>query len=170
MGIVTTFLAIPLLTILGLPGAVAHTRPYLPHVRARHDGLKPILREAIEKSATTRRLVATLDASDVIVYLELQPDMPDSLHAGVRYAGSGGQFRYLRISLNPMNTRAEMLAMIGHELQHAVEIAGEPGIRSASDLSRHYKRIGLMGRRGETWDTQAARDAGMRVAREIEGR
>lgn len=163
----TTFLAIPLLALVLLPTIPVGPAPYVPHVRVRHGALEPYLREAIEKSATTRELVATLDASDVIVYLELLPGMPPTLPAGLSYAGSGGPFRYLRISLNPANTRAQMLAMIGHELQHAVEIVAEPKVRSTRDLAKFYKRIGLSSHAGETWDTEAARKVGRLVSREV---
>ena len=93
--------------------------------------------------------------------------MSPTLPAGVTYAGSGGRFRYLRISLNPANTRRQMITMIGHELQHAVEIAGEPTVRSKRDLEKYYERIGIGGRAGDTWDTEAARHAGRRVDREV---
>jgi hypothetical protein len=150
-----------------LPANPAGPAPHVRHVRVRHAALEPILRDAIENSATTRDLVATLDASDVIVYFELLPGMPASLPAGLSYAGSGGRFRYLRIAVNPLNSRAQIIAMIGHELQHAVEVANEPAIRSRRDLQQHYKRIGIAGRSGDMWDTEAARDAGRRVSREV---
>jgi hypothetical protein len=167
IGIVTTFLSIPMLALVLLPTIPVGTALPVPHVRVRHAALQPFLREAIEKSATTRDMVATLDASDVIVYFELLPRMPASLPAGLTFAATGGRFRYLRIALNPTNTRRQMIAMIGHELQHAVEIANEPTIRSRRDLEKHYKRIGIAGSHDEMWDTEAARDAGRVVAREV---
>jgi len=150
-----------------LPANPAGPAPYVAHVRVRHAALEPILRESIENSATIREMVAALDASDVIVYFELLPGMPASLPAGLSYAGSGGRFRYLRIAINPLNTRTQVIAMIGHELQHAVEVAREPKVRSRRDLEKHYKRIGIAGRRDDMWDTEAARDAGRRVSREV---
>jgi hypothetical protein len=155
-----------MLALMLLPTIPVGPALYVPHVRVRHAALEPYLREAIEKSATTRAMVAALDASDVIVYFELLPGMPGSLPAGLSYAGTGGRFRYLRIALNPTNTRGQMIAMIGHELQHAVEIAAEPKVRSRRELQKHYKRIGIAGS-GERWDTEAARNAGHRVAREV---
>ena len=150
-----------------LPANPVGPAPYLSHVRVRHTVLEPILREAIDNSATIRDMVATLDASDVIVYFELLPGMPASLPAGLSYAGSGGRFRYLRIALNPLNTRAQMILMMGHELQHAVEVAAAPKVRSRRDLEKHYKRIGIAGRKDDMWDTEAARNAGRRVFREV---
>ena len=156
-----------MLALMLLPTIPVGSAPYVAHVRVRHAALEPFLREAIEKSATTRELVARLDASDVIVYFELLPRMPASLPAGLTYAATGGRFRYLRIALNATNSRRQMIAMIGHELQHAVEIAAEPTIRSTRDLQNHYKRIGIAGSHDDMWDTEAARDMGQVVAREV---
>jgi hypothetical protein len=167
MGIVTPILSIPMLALTLLPTIPVGPALYVPHVRVRHAAVEPFLREAIEKSATTRAMVATLDASDVIVYFELLPGMPASLPAGLSFAATGGRFRYLRIALNPTNTRRQMIAMIGHELQHAVEIAAEPNIRSRRDLQKHYKRVGIAGSNDEMWDTEAARHAGRRVFNEV---
>ena len=156
-----------MLALVLLPTIPVGSAPYVPHVRVRHAALEPFLREAIEKSATTRELVATLDASDVIVYFEFMPRMPASLPGGLTFAATGGRFRYLRIALNPTNSRRQMIAMIGHELQHAVEIAAEPTIRSRRDLQKHYERIGIAGSGEEMWDTEAARNMGRVVAREV---
>jgi hypothetical protein len=164
---VTTYFAIPMLALLLLPTIAVGHGLYVPHVRVRHAALEPLLREAIEMSATTREMVAVLDASDVLVYLELVPGMPATLPAGLTFAGTGGRFRYLRIALNPTNTRWQMITMIGHELQHAVEIAREPKVRSRREMEKFYNRVGLASRNGETWDTVAARDAGRQVAREV---
>jgi hypothetical protein len=165
---VTTLLAVPLLALLLPPTNAVGRASHVPHVRVRHAGVAPYLRDAIDGSAAIRRMVAILDASDVIVYFELQPALPLTLRAGVSFAGAGGRFRYLRVALNPGNTRGETLAMIGHELQHAVEIAAAPEVRSTAALRRFYKRIGMAGGTAETWDTQAAREMGRRVTREIE--
>jgi hypothetical protein len=149
-----------------LPTTAVGSSRYVPHVRVRHAVLQPLLHEAIEKSATTRAMVAALDASDVFVYFELMTDMRHRLPAGLSYAGSGGRFRYLRISLNPMNTHTEMITMIGHELQHAVEIASEPTVRTRRDLEKFYSRIGMPNRARATWDTEAARQVGRQVQQE----
>ncbi len=156
-----------MLALMLLPTMPVAAVPGMSHVRVRHPALEPFLREAIDKSATTRDMIAALDASDVFVYFELLPGMRASLPAGLSYAGSGGRFRYLRIALNPMNSPAQMIAMIGHELQHAVEVAQEPNIRSRRDLQKHYKRVGIESRDHATWDTEAARRTGRLVSREV---
>jgi hypothetical protein len=160
--------AIAIALVLACADDAAADIAYTPHVRVRHTALEPLLRDAIDRSPTVRRLVATLDASDVIVYLELAPRLPTPLAANIKFVAEGGGFRYLRIALSALNTRSQMLTMIGHELQHAVEIAEAPEVRSSRSLEKHYSRIGIRGLHGdESWDTRAAREAGLMVLREF---
>ena len=60
------------------------------------------------------------------------------------------------------------LATFGHELQHAVEIADARDVIDARTLAWHYQRIGFRASsRPDTFETEAARDAGLQIRREI---
>ena len=157
------------LTIILLVAAASSAAAELSysHVRARHARVEPFLRQAIERSPLVRQLVATLDASDVIVYLEMWPALGPAHRGAIIFAADAGGFRYLRVRLHPGNPPEQMIAAIGHELQHAVEIAAAPWVRSSRDLVEHYKRVGIPSAGGKGWDTQAARDAGQLVRLEL---
>ena len=149
-----------------LTGASASaSTPRVPHVRMRDAGVERLLLEGLDRSPTLRRLVRTLESSNVIVYVELKMDMPDSLPAGLAFGGVGGGVRYLRVWLNPSNTRTQMIAMLGHELHHAVEVAAAPSVRCADTLAAHFATIGRRAANG--WETDAARNAGRAVQREF---
>ena len=53
-----------------------------------------------------------------------------------------GDFRYLRIQIRSDLTRRESISLIGHELQHALEIADAQEVRDSGALIRLYERIG----------------------------
>jgi hypothetical protein len=59
--------------------------------------------------------------------------------------------------------------MLGHELRHAVEVAGAPWVLDESSLAEEYRRIGFPsgGRNGAAFESRAAIDAGERVLREL---
>ena len=78
--------------------------------------------------------------------------------------------RYLRIVLTqPLNlgNRNRLIALIGHELQHALEVAARPDVVDVTSMIELYRRIGfpLKGRPG--YETSAARAAGDAVLDEL---
>jgi hypothetical protein len=74
----------------------------------------------------------------------------------------------VRVSRLP---RRQQIAMMAHELQHAVEIAETPAIVDGESLVREYKRIGYVNTwstlPGVAFDTQAAVRAGEQVLKEL---
>ena len=87
----------------------------------------------------------------------------------------GGALRFLarsqtdsfpKINLNRAFTGITLVALLGHELQHAVEVADAGGIASAEDLRALYQRLGQ--RTGlDQFDTFAARKVGYIVRQEL---
>ena len=90
-----------------------------------------------------RRLVNRLEQSDVIVYIDLRPDMRPDVGGSLRFLAESATDRFLRIQLNRSVAKLWRVALLGHELQHAVEVAEAPGIHSAEDLRMLYRQIGV---------------------------
>jgi hypothetical protein len=62
------------------------------------------------------------------------------------------------------------IAILGHELQHALEIANAASVVDEESLALEYRRIGFASgglRRGTGYDSRAAIDAGHRVWSEL---
>jgi hypothetical protein len=126
--------------------------------------------DGMARSATFRDLVARIEASDVIVYLETQPALGQGLSACLTWMGGTPQARYLRASVRPDLSARDALAMIAHELQHVVELIDHPTVQSERGLTDLYQRIGhRTGTTGDRWDTTAALKAGDRVRTELLG-
>jgi hypothetical protein len=141
-----------------------------PRVRP-HDRLSAtVLLEGINRSATVRLLVDRLEALNVIVYIEMQHGIRNSL-AGRMVWMTATQFaRFVRISLNPELSSDLLIAALGHELQHALEVAMSPSIVDEPSLELYYRKNGMSMRSHVSgWDTQAARDVGDLVRRELAG-
>ena len=65
-----------------------------------------------------------------------------------------------------LDGRLGLLSTVGHELYHAIEIAGEPSIVDARTLARFYARVGTPSPPlddAQTFETRAAADMGGRV-------
>jgi hypothetical protein len=139
-----------------------------PPIRSTDRRLRALLNEGVRLSATLRALVARLHASDVVVYLEC--DGPAGPDGRLTFLSSAGGYRYVVVRMARL-PRAQQIAIMAHELQHAVEIAETPSIVDGPSLAREYKRIGYVNSRSElpgvAFDTRAAIRAGEQVMKEL---
>ena len=73
----------------------------------------------------------------------------------------------MRVRIRIPGARFNLISALGHELQHALEIAAAPDVRDTVTLRTHYLRIGYerMGR--GYYETDAALEAGRRVSAEL---
>ena len=74
--------------------------------------------------------------------------------------------RYVRIQIVPRGTPDESVAVLGHELPHAIEVAEETGVNTEARLIERYQRIGRRSGR-HVYDTVAAQDIGRAIRREL---
>jgi hypothetical protein len=143
------------------------------HVRTTEPSIMLLLRQARIESPFFRSLEARLNESDIIVYVKHDQQLASSLEGQLTFMGSAGAWRYVVVSLAWGRPEARTIATLGHELQHAIEIAEHPEIVDSETLRDAYMRIGyessLAGLRS-TYDTPAAIDAGERVFTEISHR
>ena len=124
----------------------------------------------VQRSALARELTGRLESSDLVVYIETLTVMPADLAGTTRFMTSAGGYRYVRISLRRGMDALERAAILGHELQHACELADStatdiPGVR------RLFERLGQRINRGEElFETPEAVQAGQRVLLELRSR
>jgi hypothetical protein len=143
----------------------APINPYA-HVRAMQKDAEALIAQGMAQSATFRRLVNQLERSDVIVYVDLRPDMRESIGGSLRFLARSATHRFLRVQVNRAEAPLWRVALLGHELQHAVEVAEAGDVSSAEDLRALYHRIGV--RTGlDAYDSMAAREAGYTVRDEL---
>lgn len=123
-------------------------------LRPQSDRAATWLRAALERSPTVARLVARIEDSDVLVYLDIRRDLPAGVAACLTWMAATPTRRLLRATLRPGLRRADAIAMIAHELQHVVEVIEHPEVRSEPALLALYARIGhATAVTGRHWDT-----------------
>jgi hypothetical protein len=83
--------------------------------------------------------------------------------------GRGGTNRYLRVSVGSLHHESVMVALLGHELQHAAEVADAPDVQTVHDFGEFYRRVGLPTGAGR-YDSAAAQSAGRAVRAELRSR
>ena len=133
------------------PTLVAASEPWTP--RPLDDIATETFALALE-SPTVRQLVATLETSNVIVHIVSSRELPPGVGGTTRFVATRGGYRYLRITIAAELARSTRAAILGHELQHACEVARS----TADDVESLRKLFEEMGTRdGNTFDTPAAR-------------
>lgn len=139
--------------------------------------LARLAEQGLARSATLRDLVAQLERAQVIVYATISRNLDGGVGGRLRFVGhSKDGWRFLHIEVDDRGTRLELLAMLGHELQHAVEVAGSCDVVDADSMAALYDRIGFPSAGGRKtpgttrdYETRAAIDTGKRVYSELLG-
>jgi hypothetical protein len=139
------------------------------HVRAER-GLQRLVDDAARRSPAIRESIDRLAQLDVIVYVRMKAFTQMDLEGRVALLSASGSRRYLVIELACGRSELSQMATLGHELFHAVEIAGEPSVVSPDTLADFYSRIGTQtgaaqGRR--TFETAGAAAAGARARQQL---
>ena len=151
-----------------LLAACASLTASMPRVRALDAVLLDLLTAGYRSSPTIRGLVDRLERSDVIVHLERLTRPSGGVGGTLRFVGRAGGFRYVRIAVD--TTRwPHALAMLGHELQHALEVAADPTAVDEASFEALYRRIGQECRRRvrARFDTKAAQAVTQQVLDEL---
>ncbi len=147
------------------PRASADEGQALARVRSSQRRIVNVLREGYRRSKTFRRLVDRLATTDVIVYVEAVHYLQAPMHGCLQFAGIAGQQRYLRVTVKSQLGADRLIALIGHELQHANEVADAAEVVNDQTLTSFYQRIGEPSING--WDSPAARGVGDIVFEEL---
>jgi hypothetical protein len=141
----------------------------MPRVRSSSAFIRQMIDDAIEASPTFRKLVGAIGATDGIIYIE-----EGVCYHGVRACLSldvtkAAGFRFLRVLIDlpgavSRNARLDLMATLGHELWHALEVLTERGLATSAAIFQFYAREAPTS--NLSFETQAAISVGARVRRE----
>lgn len=97
--------------------------------------------QAQSGSALVRTLVQRLERSNLIVHIESSHQLPIGVAGTMQFVISRGGYRYVRISLAVDSSPEARAVMLGHELQHACELAASDADNLAS-VRLLYRALG----------------------------
>lgn len=133
-------------------------------VRTTTATLAAVVQEATERSATFRRLVTMIGATDGIVYVE-EGRCGHSTRACLVAVTAAGPNRILRVVVDARRGEWDLMGSIGYELQHAIEVLGSPKVTSTAAMHLFYLRESHS--TGDRFETAAAVRAGQDVRSEV---
>jgi|SRR4051812_6720149 len=138
------------------------------HIRTMDAPVRKLLKKGIRRSPAFAALVTRLQESDVYVYVEMAERLPGALEGRLMMLPIANGHRYVRIQIALRGAPEDSVAVLGHELQHAVEVANAQYVVDQASMAKLYERIGSRG--GEhVYDTLAAQEMGRLVRREMQG-
>jgi hypothetical protein len=136
-----------------------------PRVRSSHPYIRAMIDEATRRSATFRGLVTSIEATNGIVYVENGTCLhTDGACLSINLT-QAGDYRFLRVIVDARRPDWDVMASIGHELMHALEVLRDPGLKDTASVYGFYAQ----GRQGvpRPFETKEAIDAGNAVRRDV---
>jgi len=137
------------------------------HLRSENPAITRLIARADQRSITFHGLLEDMARTDGLVYVETglcgHGVRACMLHSITR----SGPFRLLRILIDPQSANtddAHLAGIIGHELQHALEVLSNPKITSGAAMFNFYNRTAPA---SGAFETAAARLVGDRVIGEM---
>jgi hypothetical protein len=127
------------------------------------NALATVIAQATARSATFRRLVHAIGESNGIVYVE-HGRCGHSARACLLDVTAAATNRIVRVRVEAHKIDWDLMGSIGHELQHAVEVLGEPKITSTAAMHAFYRQNGRFV--ANVFETPAAIQAGNAVRTE----
>ena len=114
-----------------------------PHVRILDPVLKELFDHGMQHSPTLRALVEKVEAAPILVFIEGDIRMPSYVGARLNFVTSVNGLRYVRVDIDCTLSPRRQIALLAHELQHALEIGERSDILDAEDMESLYEDIGF---------------------------
>jgi len=138
-----------------------------PAIRSNFISVDQLVQNGNTHSPTFAAETQELAASDLVVFLEPVMHMPAELSAYLVFVSATSACRFVRIRYDLHLSDPRAIAMIGHELRHALEIANHPEVVDNLSLSAMYKRYGRQVTDGDMYDSVEAVAAGRTILQEL---
>jgi hypothetical protein len=160
--------AAALLLACGAPARAETAAP--PVLRVDGPRLAAAVVRGRDQSPTFRAILERLSGSDLIVYVR-RGQLSGTTAAATQLQTSTGDYRYVRVTLELDPETDAGLALLGHELWHALELAEAPWVTDDAGVHSLYQKIGFRTCEGSLrcYDTEAAVATGRQVLRELRG-
>jgi hypothetical protein len=161
-----------LAVVLGIPAIAGAGQSDQAVVAAPSSRVRPttaavavFLKSALPRSGTLRDLAAAIEASDLLVFVEISNE-PGPWRGATRFASTSVHARMVIVTINGGLDAREKIAVLGHELQHVCEVAADRTVTDQGEMRHLFERIGhLAGPSAGVYETASAQ----RIERLVRG-
>lgn len=136
-----------------------------PRIRVLDPVMRELFEQGVAQSPTLRGLAETVQAGSILVFVECDIRLPAHLGARLTFVTSVNALRYVHVAIECTLPARRQVALLAHELQHAIEIGGRRDIVDIEAMESLYEDIGFQSfehgrhKRFETSAAIAAEDA-----------
>jgi hypothetical protein len=174
--LVSVVVSLVVSSIAAAPAAAGPLSSAVQNVRPRDTTAQLLLRFGNERSARFREIVDALEASNVIVYIDVRQVSEHPVSGGLTFLGEAHGVRWVRATVDSGTASfirtcqdiVRLTSILGHELQHALEASQAPSLLDEREFATWFRTIGV-DEGPHVLDTLAARRTGSQVADEIRG-
>ena len=114
-----------------------------PRIRVLDPILKELFDHGVGQSPTFRGLIEKVEATPILVFVEADIRMPARIGARLSFVTSVNGLRYVRVHVDCTLSSRRQVALLAHELQHALEIGERADILDVEDMESLYEDIGF---------------------------
>ena len=155
-----------LLALLSVSVLAFPTEARAPRVRPLSNHVADLVQDAAARSPTVARLLAAIEASDVILQIDVRYDL-EVPRAMTHLVTSTAEDRFVRTVINRQMSPWQQIELLAHELQHVVEIAADPNVRDQKAMEARFALLGWREGRYGAFETAAAIEAERQARREL---
>jgi hypothetical protein len=112
------------------------------HLRVLDRDLKMLIDRGVTQSPTLGKLIAEVEASPLLVFIECALRLPSGVGARTNFVTSVEDTRLLRVAVDCALTTRWQISLVAHELQHVLEVGRHPEVVDVEAMASLYEDIG----------------------------
>ena len=138
-----------------------------PHLRPAVPASQALVASSLERSLIVNSLAEQLKATDVVAYVVTEPHAINGRDSGIRFLGRSKAQRFMVITVNSALSEDRQIALVGHELQHAVDMSRSKWVTDQERMGQYFTRVGW--RIGDVpgYETLSAMQTERKVGKEL---
>ncbi len=141
-----------------------------PHLRPASPASRDLVASSLERSLTVSSLAEQLKASDVVAYVVAEPHAFAGRDSSIQFLGRSKAQRFMVIMVNSALPEDRQIALVAHELQHAVDMSHTKWVTDQERLGQYFTRVGWRGGDAPGYETLTAVRTERKVAKELASR
>ncbi len=162
--VVTVVMALAVVT----GAAVAGPASADPRLRPAEASAAALVADAVSRSAIVRDLAGRLRGTDVVAYVRVGPCVEGERDSSIHFIGRSRYDRFMVIKINETLSPDRQIALVGHELQHAVDMAQASWITDSARMQQYFLVSGWkLGYPEPGFETFSALQTERKIAQEL---